>query len=108
MACSAGGSMSGCSAVNTDELTPNYFFNNYSNHPFDNGAWNFDTVWQANASNYPTLINSTNPVFTAFSDGTGGININEGQVITTNPYVIKVKPTDSNGITKVEFISTVP
>jgi len=108
MTCSAGGSMSGCSAVNTDGLSPNYFFNNSSNHPFDNGTWNFSTIWQTNVGNYPTFKTSgtdtTGPIFEALGGGdTRTVNIDAGQVITTNPYIIKVKPTDSSAVTKVEF-----
>lgn len=31
------------------------------------------------------------------------INIENGQTITTNPYIIKVKPESDDGISKVEF-----
>ncbi len=43
------------------------------------------------------------PTFSDFTGGTGGINITEGQTITTNPFIIKVKPTSDEGIEKTEF-----
>jgi hypothetical protein len=108
--CTVGGNAQGCSAVNTDGSNPNYFFNNYTNHPFDNSAWRFDgeaPIWKTNITSYPTLknfINTTGPTFEVLGGGdTRTVNIDAGQVITTNPYIIKVKPSDSSGVTKVEF-----
>ena len=45
----------------------------------------------------------TPPIFDELPDASAVINVVEGQTITTNPYFIKVKPTDSSGISKVEF-----
>ncbi len=69
------------------------------------GIWAIDTAG-ANNNGYPYLQwqDYSGPVFEELSAGdTRVINITEGQTITTNPYTIFVKPTDSNGITKVEF-----
>jgi hypothetical protein len=46
---------------------------------------------------------TTSPIFSNLPDSNSPINITEGQNITTNPYIINVKPTDENGISKVEF-----
>jgi len=46
---------------------------------------------------------SSGPVFTNLPGATTVINITDGQTITTNPYIIKVKPTSGSGIQKVEF-----
>ncbi|MEI6266469.1 MAG: choice-of-anchor tandem repeat GloVer-containing protein [bacterium] len=46
---------------------------------------------------------SSGPVFTNLPSATTVINITDGQTITTNPYTLKVKPTDADGIQKVEF-----
>ena len=51
----------------------------------------------------PPTPDTTPPVFTNFPGSTDGINITEGQFITTNPYTIKVRPEDDGGIQKVEF-----
>lgn len=46
---------------------------------------------------------NTPPTFSQLPGTSGVINVNENQVITTNPYILKVLPTDSNGISRVEF-----
>ena len=43
------------------------------------------------------------PVFDAVTSDSRPINIDEGQVITSNPYIIWVKPSSPVGISKVEF-----
>ena len=48
-------------------------------------------------------VASDSPVFVDIPGLSSVINITEGQLITTNPYTIKVKPTDVDGIQKVEF-----
>ena len=56
--CSGGDNFSGCSAVNTaDEPLSNYFqgLDVATKKPM-HGTWNFATVWQANADDYPTLL----------------------------------------------------
>ena len=110
MTCNVLDDAEGCNAVNTDDSKPDYFFNNYTNHPFDNSAWRFDgeaPIWKTNATSYPTLrtfMDTTSPTFQILGGGeTRIVNIDEGQVITTNPYQIKVLPTDPDGIAKVEF-----
>ncbi|MEI6266470.1 MAG: fibronectin type III domain-containing protein [bacterium] len=46
---------------------------------------------------------ATPPTFVDLPGTSSAINVTEGQTITTNPYTIKVKPTDTDGIKKVEF-----
>jgi len=48
-------------------------------------------------------LDTTPPVFSDFYEGENGINILENQLISSNPYIIKTKPSDENGISKVEF-----
>ncbi len=46
-----------CEAVNTlADTGANYFFGDVTeNHPFDNGDWDFETVWKTNDGALPTL-----------------------------------------------------
>ncbi|MFA5157635.1 MAG: Ig-like domain-containing protein [Patescibacteria group bacterium] len=44
------------------------------------------------------------PAFIVLPNDTRSININEGQTITTNPYVINVRPQDPDGISRVDFL----
>jgi len=73
-------------------------------------------VWQHNwgvrmatiiypGENGPTLVShgEEGPTFSNLPGTNQPINISEGQVITTNPYVIQVRPLDDSGIEKVEF-----
>ena len=50
-----------CGAVNAGSSQPMYFKNNHANAPMS--AWDFSTIWFANANDYPT--------FTASDDGDG-------------------------------------
>jgi hypothetical protein len=93
-----------------------YFKNTSTAAPFD-GNWDFSNVWKTNIADYPTLLgmpemvsapvvvtdDTTPPTFSGLPNATAVINVTEGQLITTNPYVIQVHPTDENGISKVEF-----
>ncbi len=65
-----------CTAVNSGNSTPNYFKNNSSNAPLS--AWDFTTIWQTNASSYPTLRTSTMP------DSTDPSNTSESSVAGSN------------------------
>ena len=56
-------------------------------------------LWALDVSEEDT----TPPIFGTLPDSEEVINITNGQVITTNPYVIQVKPTDINGISSVKF-----
>lgn len=76
-------------------------------------SWDFTApaVWKVVANDYPILDwqedpiipDTTAPTFANLPGTSTPINITEGQYITTNPFVIKVKPTDGGGISKVEF-----
>jgi len=71
------------------------------------GIWDIDTLGKKN-SGYPYFqwqaFDETGPIFEVIGGGdTRTVNIDAGQVITTNPYIIKVKPSDSSGVSKVEF-----
>jgi hypothetical protein len=69
------------------------------------GIWAIDTTG-ANNNSYPYFQwqDYTGPTFEALGSGdTRSVNIDAGQVITTNPYIIKVLPDDPSGVTKVEF-----
>lgn len=81
-------------------------------------AWNIvllesyasETWFIDNGNSYPELgwkyvpePDITAPTFLDFNGGIGGINITEGQTITTNPFIIKVRPADETAILKVEF-----
>lgn len=65
-------------------------------------------VWEDNRTGIAdiymaTLVEQTVPVFENLPNGLSPINVTAGQLINTNPYVLKVKPTDASGIKKVEF-----
>jgi hypothetical protein len=47
------------------------------------------------------LINA--PVFQLLPGLQQVINLEEGQIVTSNPYTIRVRPTDDVGINRVEF-----
>lgn len=50
------------------------------------------------------VCDDTPPIFVQLPGGTQVINVTNGQIITVNPYTIKVKPEDQeSGITRVEF-----
>lgn len=50
------------------------------------------------------IYDTTPPTKEEFNSYTSGINVYTGQVVTTNPYIIKVKAVDSlSGVEKVEF-----
>jgi beta propeller repeat protein len=51
---------------------------------------------------YVTAL-SAPPVFETLPGGTAPINIADGQVITTNPFIITVNPASEAGIVRVEF-----
>lgn len=53
-------------AVNTDGSDPNYFKGNNTNEPM--ASWDFDTVWQTNTGDFPTLRQVSTPTD---SDGDG-------------------------------------
>ena len=73
--------------------------------------WNFENIWAIDTlgvynNGYPYLqnVDIAGPTFTVLGSGdTRTVNIDAGQVITTNPYIIKVLPDDPSGVTKVEF-----
>jgi beta propeller repeat protein len=46
---------------------------------------------------------STSPTFSTLPGETRTVNLTEGELITTNPYIIKVNPADDTAIEKVEF-----
>lgn len=52
---------------------------------------------------FPEAADTISPTFVTLPGSTIPINLTEGQTITTNPYIIKVKPNDDNGIQRVEF-----
>ncbi len=69
------------------------------------GIWGIDTLG-VNNDGYPYFQwqDFSGPTFEVLGSGdTRTINIDAGQVITTNPYIIKVLPDDPSGVTKVEF-----
>ncbi len=55
--CVSGVDISGCTAVNTDGHSPNYFKGNFTNAPLD--QWNFQNIWDADGGHLPTLHNLT-------------------------------------------------
>ena|GEM_PF-4814538 len=73
--------------------------------------WNFFDIWAIdihglNNGGYPYLRwqDYIGPTFEVLGGGeTRIVNIDEGQVVTTNPYQIKVLPTDPSQVVKVEF-----
>ncbi len=79
----------------------------------DEDKWNFTTIWLARDNNYPILqwqqsdneeeTDTTPPTFSDLPNQDTVINITEGQIISTNPFVIQVRPIDANGISKAEF-----
>ena len=72
----------GCQAVNVGNATPNYFFNNTTNAPYDAGGavWHFPDVWTTNPVSYPTLSSiSQSPQETGLMSGTG---------VSSDPYLI--------------------
>lgn len=70
----------------------------------DNRNGNHD-IYLGEISDPAVDVSDNNPpVFFDFEGGNGGINISDGQFITTNPFKIKVKPVDEeSGIQLVEF-----
>ena len=50
-----------------------------------------------------TYPDTTVPTFSNLPNNNSPINIDNGQFITTNPFIIKVKPTDNVGISNVKF-----
>ena len=49
------------------------------------------------------VIDTTGPIFNTIPSSSYQINVTEGQTVTTNPYIIQVKPSDLIGITNVDF-----
>jgi len=72
-------------------------FNNYI-YVGTNGV---GEVWRTAAGGGSS--SNADPVFSNLPDSDTNINIAEDQTITTNPFMIRVKPTDKYGIAKVEF-----
>jgi hypothetical protein len=72
-------------------------------------GWDFDAIWKIdsrgiNNSGYPYLQWQVYiPIFFNLPGDNRPINIDEGQTITTNPYIIKALPSSADGISKVEF-----
>lgn len=60
-----------------------------------------EELWAMNTTE--SSPGGTLPIFVSLPGSSSVINVIEGQIITTNPYTIKVKPTDADGIKKVEF-----
>ena len=58
-------------------------------------------LWAYNPS--ATSTDDTPPAFTNLPNLTTPINLEAGQVVTTNPYVINVKPDDNIDVAYVEF-----
>ena len=73
-----------CEGVNAPvALGANYFFGDVTaNHPFDNGSWNFDTIWKTNVGDYPTLVQTHHITATTGGNGTvtpsGVVSVAEG------------------------------
>lgn len=65
----------------------------WDHYDSDTGQTN---IWMATVT-YPS------PVFANLPGDSRPININEGQIIISNPFIIQVHPTDPSGIEKVEF-----
>ncbi len=62
----------------------NYFFGDVTdNHPFDNGPWDFDTIWKTNTAAYPTLLQTYHITASAEVHGSispsGVASVAEGQ-----------------------------
>lgn len=73
-----------------------------------------DEIWFIDdESDYPRLgwqlevvepsPDTTSPTFSNIPNSSDVINLTNGQVIATNPFVIKVKPEDNAAVLKVEF-----
>lgn len=71
-------------------------------------------IWGGSAAGTPSWVDSNKmdiydtgyhplPVFQTLPDDTRTINLDAGQTVTTNPYVLRVMPTSVNNISKVEF-----
>ncbi len=102
------GSIGACVGVNTTEIpSPNYFFNNTGNEPFDSGDWDFNTVWKTNTTNYPTLkFYEREEAASTCSDGILNQNetsIDKGGVCTPTPRISGSRVTGSfaSGINKI-------
>lgn len=63
------------------------------------GIDSLTTIVNVSEENIPNIP----PVFTNLPGVSSQINLENNQIITTNPYIIMVKPTDSDGISRVEF-----
>ena len=55
------------------------------------------------ALTYPSEADTTPPTYETLPGDTKVVNLTEGELITTNPYIIKVNPTDDTAVEKVEF-----
>lgn len=61
--------------------------------------------WDTEDESYPDSVYHVKltPTFDTVPGLSGPINITEGQIISSNPYLIKVFPTGGSEITRVEF-----
>jgi hypothetical protein len=70
------------------------------------GGSSYNMEWTYHAGvlqKYSFPEDSTPPTFSNLPDSNSPINLTEGQSITTNPYVISVKPADNIEVARVEF-----
>jgi hypothetical protein len=70
------------------------------------GGTSFDDDWTyhyGTIQKYAFPEDATPPVFTNLPGLTAPINITQGQSITTNPFIIQVKPIDNIEVARVEF-----
>ncbi len=92
----------------TDFYDPNHQVYNQNDN-----KWDYSNIWLARDNNYPILkwqesdanheSDTTPPTFSDLPDQDTVINIVEGQIIYSNPFTIKVRPIDEDGISKTEF-----
>jgi hypothetical protein len=68
---------------------------------FDTPATNSNNTGYILETNF--IVDSTPPTFNNLSETDSPINLVDGQAITTNPYIIRVKPTDNVEVDRVEF-----
>lgn len=91
MACTVGGSMLNCAAVNADGLEPDYFFNNSDHVPFygEGPVWDFTTIWKTNTSDYPTFLFEEEEIIPTCSVSNASTYDNDCKVLTCNQgYVL--------------------
>lgn len=63
-----------------------------------------DSLGNISVSATDTVIYDISPVYDNIPGTTQPISVTEGQTITSNPYIIQVKPDSTVGISKVEFL----